>query len=148
MQDLRCAIVPGESSVADSSPYRHPAHVHTLGERVRTERKRAGMTQMDLATALRAEGDEGIDSTAISNMERGVTMSPGIERVVKLAKLFRVSADYLLGLSDQREAEWARTPAVPAEGEAWTAGMWPERRQGGRRASDEPPAEQGSSAGQ
>ena len=67
-----------------------------LGERLATSRKAAGLAQVDLAVAL------GKDRSLISHVEsnRGGLLVDGLARA---AKTLQVSADYLLGLTDNPE---------------------------------------------
>ena len=66
-----------------------------IKERVRLLRREIGMTQQDLANAL------CVHQTAVSQWESGRT-EPDIESVHKLARIFGVSADYLLGIGESR----------------------------------------------
>lgn len=70
-----------------------------IGQRLKKKRKETGMTQEEVATYM--------------NMKRGSTVS-GWERgekkldnakLTKLAKLYKVSPDYLLGHKEQEDAE-------------------------------------------
>ena len=80
--------------------------VLTFGERVAFLRRRRGFTQADLAAKI------GIRGNTISRIEKGTQGKWGFEdvkggTVVALARYLRVSADYLLGLSeDDREIDW------------------------------------------
>lgn len=62
-----------------------------LESRIRELRLVRGWTQADLAKRLQ------LSEKAIKNWERGIS-KPSVTNVVSLAKLFCVSADYLLGL--------------------------------------------------
>jgi len=62
-------------------------------KRLKELREELGFKQSDLAEQL------GLGSAAVSKYENGVSQ-PDIESLVKIAAMFRVSADYLLGLSD------------------------------------------------
>ena len=66
-----------------------------LGERLAEARKRAGLLQVDLAVAM---GDR-YDSGTVSRVEAGKS-SLRLDGLVKAAKEIKVSADYLLGLTD------------------------------------------------
>lgn len=66
-----------------------------FGSRLKTLRKQAGLTQQQLATQL------GITKSVVSFYELQ-SRSPSPEVLAKLAQIFHVSADYLLGL-DARE---------------------------------------------
>lgn len=64
-----------------------------LGDRLRELRKERSVRQMQLAGAL------GLTQNAIGMMERGYRGTT-IEKLVVLAEYFHVSADYLLGITD------------------------------------------------
>ena len=66
-----------------------------FGTRLKILRKQAGLTQQQLATQL------GITKSVVSFYELQ-ERSPSPEVLIKLASIFHVSADYLLGL-DTRE---------------------------------------------
>ena len=61
--------------------------------RIKECRVNAGMSQKYVALSL------GIKEPSVSTWESGKTL-PSHENIIKLSKLFNVSADYLLGLSD------------------------------------------------
>lgn len=102
--------------------------VLTFGERVAFLRRRRGFTQADLAAKT------GVRGNTISRIEKGTEGKWGFEdvkggTVVALARHLRVSADYLLGLTeDDREIAWSTetvaeeqtlpSMAVPSMGEA------------------------------
>lgn len=64
-----------------------------LGENIKKYRKRHNYTQAQLAEEL------FVSSQAISNWERAVT-PPDLENLCKLAELFRISVDTLIGRND------------------------------------------------
>lgn len=64
-----------------------------LGIRLKQERERLGLTQEDVAKRV------GITAAALSNYERGIR-DPDTELLAKLANVYGVSTDYLLGLVD------------------------------------------------
>lgn len=66
-----------------------------FGSKVKTLRKQAGLTQQQLAAQL------GITKSVVSFYELQAR-SPSPEVLAKLAQIFHVSTDYLLGL-DTRE---------------------------------------------
>jgi len=70
-----------------------PAPLGLDGARVRTARERAGMTQMDLAYAIGADGGN------VSAIETGRRDAQST-KVAALARALNVSADWLLGLTD------------------------------------------------
>lgn len=62
-----------------------------LAERIRALRQAAGLTQVSLAKEL------GVTKQSVSNWEND-NIQPSIDMLVRLARLFGVSTDYLLGL--------------------------------------------------
>ena len=64
-----------------------------LGQRIYEARQSFGWTQVQLAQKL------GVTKQTVSNWENE-NIQPSIEMLVRLAKLFRVSTDYLLGLDN------------------------------------------------
>ena len=62
-----------------------------ISERIKTLREKAGMTQAGLAHKLK------LSRAAVNAWEMGITV-PSTHYVTKLAQLFHVSTDYLLGL--------------------------------------------------
>ena len=72
--------------------------LQVLGERLKALREEKGISQDELATALE------MSRLSIGNYERGVR-TPEAETIIRLAKHFSVSADYLLGLSDVKSVD-------------------------------------------
>lgn len=70
----------------------------TLGERLRSLREKAGLTQKELASHL------NVPNQNISNYERGFRQ-PDYETLQKLADYYDVSTDYLLGRMDISKKE-------------------------------------------
>lgn len=66
-----------------------------FGERLRELRTKEGLTQKQLGDLL------GVSKSTVSYYE-GMIRSPGPETLVKMAKIFHVTADYLLDLGDGR----------------------------------------------
>ncbi len=66
----------------------------SLGDRVRELRERDKLTQGELAARI------GTSASTLSRIEKGEIESPGSDIVVKLAQVFRVSTDFLLGVTD------------------------------------------------
>ena len=62
-------------------------------ERIKILREQAGMSQEKLAKRL------GITRSSVNAWEMGIS-TPSTQSIAELAGLFRVSADYLLGLSE------------------------------------------------
>ena len=69
---------------------------------LRELRKQQGMTQLEVQMKT------GIEQTLLSKYENGERV-PTVENLMALARLFRTSMDYLMGLTGQRE------PYPPAE---------------------------------
>ena len=64
-----------------------------LGQRIDSLRRALGWSQVELAKRL------GVTKQTVSNWEND-NIQPSVEMLVRLATLFRVSTDYLLGLED------------------------------------------------
>ena len=64
-----------------------------LGERICILRANLGWTQVELANRL------GVAKQTVSNWENG-NIQPSIEMLIRLANLFNVTTDYLLGLDN------------------------------------------------
>lgn len=69
-----------------------------LNEQIKKLRILNGMSQVDLAARL------GISKQSVSNWEND-NIQPSIDMLLKLARLFSVSTDYLLGLDTRRYLE-------------------------------------------
>lgn len=67
-------------------------------DRLRKLRTDSEFSQAKLAVAL------GIPQQTIDKWERGI-IQPGMDSIIQLATFFRVSADYLLGLSDKMSSD-------------------------------------------
>ncbi|MBP5587328.1 MAG: helix-turn-helix transcriptional regulator [Treponema sp.] len=63
-----------------------------LSNQIKTLRQNAGISQIELAAEL------GVTKQSISNWENDNIM-PSIDMLIKIAKFFSVSTDFLLGLS-------------------------------------------------
>ncbi len=61
---------------------------YNIGEKIREERKKIGMTQEDLAEKV------GISVNFVSLIENGKNMS--LDTMIRIANTFNVSVDYLL----------------------------------------------------
>lgn len=99
----------------------------TLGKRISAGRKRLGMTQDKLAEAL------GVTAQAVSKWENDQSC-PDIAMLPKLASLFGISVDALLGVASTEpetvhEAEIVETPGSQKEKE----GSWEFHWDGGRK---------------
>ena len=65
----------------------------TFGERLRKARKRKGLSQVDVFDAI------GLNNKSLSRYEKGET-TPNPETLQKLIRLYDVSSEYILGLTD------------------------------------------------
>ncbi|MGN0106306.1 MAG: helix-turn-helix domain-containing protein [Hominilimicola sp.] len=66
-----------------------------LNERIKELRTAKGLTQVDLAREL------NVSKQCISNWENN-NIQPSIDMLVKIAKYFHVSTDYLLGIDNHK----------------------------------------------
>lgn len=69
-----------------------------LGETLKSLRLRDGMTQAQLAQKL------GLTKSVISAYETGLRL-PSYDVLIHIAKIFKVSTDYLLGLDMRQEVD-------------------------------------------
>lgn len=69
-----------------------------FGYNLKTLRLREGMTQANLAQKL------GITKSVISAYETGLRL-PSYDILIHIAKLFKVSTDYLLGIENKQEID-------------------------------------------
>ena len=69
-----------------------------LNERIRKLRQERNWSQVDLAKKL------NVTKQSVSNWEND-NIQPSIEMLVKLAREFSVSTDYILGLEERRYLE-------------------------------------------
>ena len=76
-----------------------------LGDRISELRSMRSWSQVTLAKRL------GVTKQAVSNWENG-NIRPSIEMLLRLARLFGVPTDYLLGLEN---TPYLNTEGVPAE---------------------------------
>ena len=65
----------------------------SLADRIKSLRERAGLTQADIARQI------GISRSGVNSWEMGLSV-PSTQYIVELAKKFKVSTDYLLGMDD------------------------------------------------
>ena len=68
--------------------------IYELYERIKTLRQQASLSQVELAKKL------GISKSAVNSWETG-TSSPSLIYIVKLAHIFGVSTDYILGVNNR-----------------------------------------------
>lgn len=71
----------------------------TLGEKARQARRRARLTQADVADRL------GVVTEVYGRFERGQVL-PGIPSLLKLCLVLKVSSDHFLGLDASRAPRW------------------------------------------
>ena len=64
-----------------------------LADKIKTLREKSGITQADLAREL------GLTRSSINGWEMGLSV-PSTQYIVELAKFFKVSTDYLLGMKN------------------------------------------------
>jgi transcriptional regulator with XRE-family HTH domain len=69
----------------------------TLGARIRRARQVYGMSQAELARRV------GISKNAMNRVETGKTPDPQVSRIQAIARILRVSTDFLLGFTDDAE---------------------------------------------
>ena len=74
-----------------------------FGQRIFEQRKKHRDTQKSLAQLL------GVGETQISEIERGKATTSA-ERIALICRHYRVSADYLLGLTDDPEPKYEVKP--------------------------------------
>jgi len=65
----------------------------SLAEKIKLLRERINLTQSDLARQL------GLTRSSVNAWEMGISV-PSTQYIVELAKMFRVSTDYLLGMEN------------------------------------------------
>ena len=69
-----------------------------MGEKLRSLRIEKKLTQKQIADRI------GLAISAVSSYESG-TRYPSYDALVKLARIFHVSTDYLLGITDKRNID-------------------------------------------
>lgn len=69
-----------------------------MGEKLKTLRLERNLTQKQIADRI------GVAISAVSSYESG-TRFPTYDSLIKLSRIFHVSTDYLLGVSDKREID-------------------------------------------
>ena len=65
-----------------------------FGEKIRNLREKAGLTLHELSIKLK------ISESTLSNYEKGKVKRVRSENIIKFAKFYHVSCDFLLGLKD------------------------------------------------
>ena len=103
----------------------------TMGKRIAANRKRLGLTQEQMAEKL------GVTAQAVSKWENDQSC-PDIAMIPRLAELFGVSTDELLGV-ERREVHTAQLVDPREEDEPegihFQAGNWEMQWDGGRKNS-------------
>ncbi|PGA92165.1 helix-turn-helix domain-containing protein [Bacillus toyonensis] len=79
-----------------------------FGQRLKALRLEKGMTQQQLADVLE------IEKSNISRFESG-KQSPSSDNRIKMAKLFNVSVDYMLGLSEHKTLNQEKSVKISKE---------------------------------
>lgn len=69
-----------------------------MGDKLKELRKQKRLTQKQVADRI------GLAISAVSSYEAG-TRYPSYDVLVKLARIFHVSTDYLLGMTDKQEID-------------------------------------------
>ncbi len=69
-----------------------------MGQKMKRLRKENGFTQKQIAERI------GLAVSAVSSYESGARY-PSYEVLIKLARIYHVSADYLLGMTDVRKID-------------------------------------------
>src|SRR5437762_13267370 len=77
-------------------------------DRLRQERKALGLSQQDLSRQL------GIGLNQVSRYENGLA-EPAVFQLKQLAKVLRVTTDYLLGLVDNKTEHISESDLTPDE---------------------------------
>lgn len=72
--------------------------MNSIGNRIKDLRKKQDLTQEELAEQL------NISSQAVSKWENGICL-PDISQIIPLVKIFGITSDELLGISDESENE-------------------------------------------
>lgn len=67
----------------------------TVNQRIKSLREEKGLNGLKASQAL------GINPTVLHNIEKGRN-NPSMEMIIKLCKYFNVSADWLIGLKEER----------------------------------------------
>jgi len=79
-----------------------------FGQRILEQRKKHGETQKELAKLL------GVGDTQIIGIEHGRTTTSA-ERIALICEHYKVSSDYLLGLTDDPEPSYGESGDEPPE---------------------------------
>ncbi len=93
-----------------------------FGQRIMEQRKKYGETQKELAQLL------GLGTTQITGVEHGRN-STTAERISMICEHYRISADYLLGLTDDPTPKWAEVQTEDEPVRIILASQSPRRRE-------------------
>lgn len=66
-----------------------------FGQRIKELRKSLGLNQIEFGNRL------GVTKQSVCNWENG-NIQPSIDMLTRISKLYSISTDYLLGLSEER----------------------------------------------
>lgn len=69
---------------------------NTIKERIRTMREKFGFSQKYVAFSV------GVNPSIVSRWESGITV-PSRENIQKLAEIFQVTSDFLLGITEEED---------------------------------------------
>ena len=87
----------------------------TIGERVKAAREKCGIHQAELARRL------GCSVNALSMLEKNAITDPRASRIIGIAEVLGVSADYLLGLQNTAAIVATTPSASPKAPRQWRA---------------------------
>ncbi|MBH0340069.1 XRE family transcriptional regulator [Bacillus thuringiensis] len=82
--------------------------MNMFGQRLKDLRREKKLTQQDIADVL------GIEKSNISRFESG-KQSLSSENIIKTAKYFDVSVDYILGISDYKTINKKKEEQIPKD---------------------------------
>jgi transcriptional regulator with XRE-family HTH domain len=99
----------------------------TLGERIALLRRVRGWTQMELAINL------GTDKTYVSRIETNSVKTIKSDTLIKLSQLFKVSADFILGITDDSPFEDKQLTALYEAERAELEAEYEARKKGTKR---------------
>jgi len=97
--------------------FKYELRTKTIGARIKEERKRANITQSELAhliaDLIKPEDPDAKDigQSVISNWEKGVAL-PTLNKIVCLSHIFQCDVGYLLGDYDERTRDHADACAI------------------------------------
>lgn len=80
---------------------KYAERMYAIGERIRSERKLKGMSQIRLAEKMSFLLKEDVGQTTVSSWEKGAIIPP-VSKLVCLSEVFGCDVGYLLGDYDER----------------------------------------------